>query len=353
MIGLGISVWPLRQAGGAANVAPDTPMLTVDSVTTTTADYSGSAFSDMDLDTHALSQWQTDIAAGDFSSPVDDSGEDAVNLLSYTATGLTAETDYKARVRYKDSAGNWSAYSTVQSFTTEAAETFFTGAHFDGINDSLTRDGALTGAVDSKQGIFFCKFRRGDINANQILLLWTEAGNQSLFQLTNTNNLQIFGRNPIGTIVLNRTTSGALFADTDFHTLIVNFDMAVGMTVYVDDVDRSPTGGTFTDDVINLGGVDDVRISRDAGSGTKFTGDIEVLGFLEGFTLDLSVEANRRKIFDASNNSLSLEAYGTDGSNITGGTALRIFLYNDHLDFQTNRGSGGGFTENGELTAVV
>lgn len=106
----------------APNDPPDTPTLTVDEAREDEADLSGSAFSDPDGDNHAASQWQVDVAGGDFSTPVFDSGRDVTNLLSITATGLTAETDYIARVRYEDDgSGSFSEWSTEVSFTTAEA----------------------------------------------------------------------------------------------------------------------------------------------------------------------------------------------------------------------------------------
>ena len=55
-----------------------------------------------------------------FASAVIDTGDDATNLTSYAATGLTAATGYIARVRYKDSAGGYSSWSLAASFTTDA-----------------------------------------------------------------------------------------------------------------------------------------------------------------------------------------------------------------------------------------
>lgn len=98
---------------------PATPTLTVGDIRNTGVDLSGSAFSDEDTgDTHQASQWQVQANGGDWSDTVFDSGTDTVNLLSITATGLTAGTDYEARVRYQDSADEWSSYSTAKDFTT-------------------------------------------------------------------------------------------------------------------------------------------------------------------------------------------------------------------------------------------
>lgn len=117
-----------RMAG--ANSAPNQPTLSAGTLTSSGATLTGSAFSDPDVgDTHAASQWQVTLAADtSFASPVISTGDDATNKVSYAASGLTASTNYIARVRYKDSAGNYSSYSTSASFTTAAGGTTYTNA---------------------------------------------------------------------------------------------------------------------------------------------------------------------------------------------------------------------------------
>lgn len=106
-----------------ANTKPATPTLTVGDVGQTTADLSGSAFSDPDGDGHEASRWQVDVEGGDFSSPVYDSGEDESNLTSITAIGLSPGRSYVARLQYKDDSEQedgteYSSWSTEVSFTT-------------------------------------------------------------------------------------------------------------------------------------------------------------------------------------------------------------------------------------------
>lgn len=105
------------------NVAPNQPTISAGTPTSSGVTLTGSAFSDSDVgDTHAASQWQVTTAADtNYLSPVISTGDDATNKTSYAASGLTASTSYIARVRYKDSAGNYSSYSSNASFTTAAA----------------------------------------------------------------------------------------------------------------------------------------------------------------------------------------------------------------------------------------
>ncbi|OGO04850.1 MAG: hypothetical protein A2Y91_05390 [Chloroflexi bacterium RBG_13_54_8] len=81
-----------------------------------------SAFSDPEsADSHAASQWQITTAPGDYSSPVFDSGADTANLtqISIPSDILEYDSAYYWHVRYQDSHGSWSAYSSETSFTTK------------------------------------------------------------------------------------------------------------------------------------------------------------------------------------------------------------------------------------------
>jgi hypothetical protein len=112
-------------AATSANAAPSAPTLTAGTPAQTSVTLTSSAFSDTDVgDTHAASQWQvTATVDTGFASPVVSTGDDGTNKTSYAATGLTASTAYRARVRHKDSAGNYSAWSTAATFTTAAPPT--------------------------------------------------------------------------------------------------------------------------------------------------------------------------------------------------------------------------------------
>jgi cyclophilin family peptidyl-prolyl cis-trans isomerase/transposase-like protein len=80
-----------------------------------------SDFSDPDAeDTHAASQWRITAAAGDYGSPVFDSGTDSVNLTEIALeSGILGDnTTYYWQVRYRDDHGAWSSWSAETSFTT-------------------------------------------------------------------------------------------------------------------------------------------------------------------------------------------------------------------------------------------
>jgi len=80
----------------------------------------GSAFSDPDEgDTHTASQWLITATSGDYSDPVYDSGTDTSNKTSIAIPSekLDYGVTYYWHVRYRDSNGNWSAYSLETCFT--------------------------------------------------------------------------------------------------------------------------------------------------------------------------------------------------------------------------------------------
>ncbi|MDH3976124.1 MAG: right-handed parallel beta-helix repeat-containing protein [Deltaproteobacteria bacterium] len=127
------------------NTLPDTPSNSTPANSATavalTPTLTASAFYDADSgDTHQASQWQVDDNA-DFGTPFYDSGAVA-DLTSHTlGSSLSNGTVYYWRVRYQDSYGEWSIYSTGTFFTTlnNVPDTPTNGTPADGaINVSLT-----------------------------------------------------------------------------------------------------------------------------------------------------------------------------------------------------------------------
>lgn len=102
------------------NVKPNTPTCTVDSVVGDVANLSSGPFSDPNPgDTHAASRWIVRYAGG--GAVVEDTGEDAVNLLTYqTTVPLPANASLEAVVLHKDNGGLWSDESAPAPFSTPA-----------------------------------------------------------------------------------------------------------------------------------------------------------------------------------------------------------------------------------------
>jgi len=72
-------------------------------------------------DTHVASQWRMTATAGDYSSPVFDSGPDSFGLLQVTLNSgrLNGNTTYYWQVRHQGNNGLWSPWSGETSFTTQ------------------------------------------------------------------------------------------------------------------------------------------------------------------------------------------------------------------------------------------
>ena len=100
----------------AVLILPDQPTITTANVQATSVTLNGSAFAG--AGPHQDTQWQVTTAfdAG-FATPVFDE-TNAVDLETIDVTGLTKLTGYIARVRYRNDANNFGAWSTAVPFTT-------------------------------------------------------------------------------------------------------------------------------------------------------------------------------------------------------------------------------------------
>jgi hypothetical protein len=125
------------------------------SVMTLTPIIGSSAFSHPCLSrTHTASQWQVTTVSGDYSNPLFNSAVDSINLTSMALPrGVVGEHElYWWRVRYQDSRGIWSDWSTETSF----AQPDFIRAGLNGsaeihVLDSLLRVTGTVGAQPQQQ----------------------------------------------------------------------------------------------------------------------------------------------------------------------------------------------------------
>ncbi len=220
---------------------------------------------------------------------------------------------------------------------------------FDGINDFLSVSG-LTGAADSKTGIFSCWVNR---NADGgIPRLFSEARNPS------TNSVQISFDSDLVSIVLRNPSTGAVILNLrsintvkvadGWTNILAAWDLATATAkIFVDDVDDTDTPITITDDTIDYT-LTLWRVGTNAGGPGSdfFDGCMAELYFQDGEFLDLTVVSNRRKFISAGKKPVDLE---TDGSGPTG-TQPIVYLSGPTVSWHTNDGSGGGFTETGAIS---
>ena len=215
--------------------------------------------------------------------------------------------------------------------------------NFDG-TDNLTSTGALSGGVDNKTGLisFWFNLKAGD--GNKRYFFHVGDGRVGVFKAT-TNQLHADLNQPGGSTVWSfNTTTTFLVSGGWIHFLAsVNASNSVGK-VYINDVSE-----TLTSVTLNNANIEWDRTGNAVGSridnGDKINADIAELYVTNEF-LDLTDVDNRRLFIDDNGKPVNL---GSDGSTPTSTIPL-IYLSGATSGWHTNKGGGGGFTENGTLT---
>jgi hypothetical protein len=215
------------------------------------------------------------------------------------------------------------------------------GVTFDGTNDFIDH-GTLTGIADSKlfSGALWVRFNV----ATGPDIIGRSEGNNWIVIYDADETIAIRGENAAGTKILDIATSAIL--DTDWHHVMWSVDLAdTGKRhLYVDDA-SDLTVNTYTDDTIDFTQAGHM-IGRNAVGGNLLNGDLGDPWLAPDQYIDLSIEANRRKFIGPNGGAVDL---GSDGSTPTG-TAPIMFFSGATVDWHTNKGTGGGFTETGALT---
>lgn len=223
-------------------------------------------------------------------------------------------------------------------------------ALFDGTNDYMTRGAGLTGAADSKSGIFSCWVSlTGD--SGRILGGVTTLGGsveRIVLRIATDKTLVISGYNSAGTSIL-QMTSVAIDFTRPVH-ILASWNLATAGTgrIYINDV-SSYNETTYTNDTIDYT-LADWGIGARSDGVNIFNGPLSELYFAPGQYLDFSTESNRRKFVTADLRAVEL---GAGGATPTGTQPL---VYQRRLPsaaastFATNAGTGGNFTITGSLT---
>jgi hypothetical protein len=173
--------------------------------------------------------------------------------------------------------------------------------------------------------------------------------NDSALLLNQLNDLTLnLGDGINTTSIVKFTSGGEQLDDTDWHHVLISVDTSntSNRHVYFDD---SSMGGSW--DIYTVDSIIDYTVQLNIGRrGVNNT------RYLKGYLadvwidfdnyIDFSVEANRRKFISAAGLPVNL---GSDGSLPTG-SAPEVFLSGPAADWHTNKGTGGGFSEVGELT---
>lgn len=218
---------------------------------------------------------------------------------------------------------------------------------FDGVNDYLTLASDFNSNGDSKLMAFSFWFQRGDTGRDQYVYSSKSANIFIEFPGSN-DRCVIKAENAAGSTIMQIRTS-AITDTASLHHIMGAVDTADAgkRHLYVDGV--SDLGViTYTNDTMdftqtnhNIGALD---------GGTALI-DMVMSEFWMAFGqyIDLSVESNRRKFITSDLKAVNL---GADGSTPTG-VAPTVYLGNPAASWETNLGTGGGFTENGALVSAT
>ena len=220
--------------------------------------------------------------------------------------------------------------------------------NFDGSNDYLTRGEDLSGPnADSKVNTFsfWVKFKGGDGSLQYIYAL---DGGYGWITKTASNIIEVEWWHSSGLSLEMNSGSTTLKADGAWHHVMGSCDVSSSAAhLYIDGVDVK-TQVTLSDNNIDWTQPDHVIGARNNTHVSKLNGDLADFYFNNETYIDLSSASNRIKFIDANKLPVSL---GSDGSTPTG-SIPRIYLNQNALaTWHTNAGDGGGFTENGALTA--
>jgi len=223
------------------------------------------------------------------------------------------------------------------------------GVTFDGSTNYLS-DTTTLGAADgsSMTGSFWFR-RSGNFETSEVFLVSSAGvGNvRSQMYLGTDDKLHIDGGATSSNDLLVMHGSTAI-TDSNWHHFMFSFDLsnAAHRFMYLDGVAETITAGTYTNGNIVFSAAD-TNIGASISTANKFQGDLADVWLDEDYYLDLSQAANRAYFIDSTLNPVYL---GTDGSMGPTGAAPTVFLSGAVSAWQTNNGSGGGFTLHGTLT---
>lgn len=214
----------------------------------------------------------------------------------------------------------------------------------------MRRAAGLTGAADSKQltfsaWVYIDSGLGGRILASVTTLGGSTPGTRIVFSATE-NRFSIAGHNSAGVQILSIESSVIPFDEWTHVMGSVDLSDTSKRHIYVNGEEDLQNVNTYTDDTMDFT-MADWGVGGYPDGSSLLDGAIADLWFQPGLYIDLSLEGNRRKFISEAGNPTNL---GSDGSNVTG-TAPLVFLSGELASWHTNKGTGGGFTLTGTLSA--
>lgn len=212
---------------------------------------------------------------------------------------------------------------------------------------ALTSGAALTGVADSKVGTISFWFR-GNAGSDSATIRVVD-NDQDRFSVSRLSSgvMSIQAQNAAGTNLMNFFQSASTFFSTDGWKQCAAFwNTATGVAqLYVNGTLENGSITPINDTIAYATGISNWLIPN---NGLPGPFDIAELWFNPAVAFDLSVSANLQK-FISGGNAVNL---GTNGATPTG-TSPAVFMSGVVGSWNTNKGTGGGFTVSaGSITAA-
>jgi hypothetical protein len=237
-------------------------------------------------------------------------------------------------------------YTPARSFSMPAVKG-------DGTDARLARGGELTDAVsDAKVGFMSFHVRRETLLTRQFIAANT--GERFLVEFTAADKIRVVFVNAAGTTI-GDVTSDDTIADTDWHHVLISWDLAAtNLDIFIDEVESGLTVATALAN-------DSVDYTRDefaffaSTTGTN-AGDHEIANVILDFqnSFDFTVEQNRRLFLDEYGKGIF---QGEDGSRAIPGFIPTFYLtFSDVVPLPAvsdpifNRGGGGDLAITGSAS---
>ena len=210
--------------------------------------------------------------------------------------------------------------------------------HFDGTNDYLTGAPTFPDGTDGTFSMWVLPSTSGNGTTRR---LWYNAGGYISSTFNTSNIFRMIVHNSAATELCDMQST-ASYSDGAWHHIMCSWVTGTSSHMYIDNVDVKSLNNESS------GTIDYTRNwafgARETGL-EKWYGDVSQFWMHDTY-IDLSSSGNRLKFYNDGPVDL-----GATGTNPTGGQP-RLYFNNPLATWQTNLGSGGGFTEIGTLTAA-
>ena len=229
-----------------------------------------------------------------------------------------------------------------------AAQAGFRAKAIDSTVDAkfLSRGGGLTGAVNSKNGtVSFWIFTR-TLASSRVIMRIEEGGSERLNMTVGASDQVFFIGNDTDDSVALQMNSTTDITQSAWNHVMASWDLGNTDTHLYLNGNEDKTGVAANDLAIGLGDSDEVFFFTNSDpTANEWNDDVAEFWFDDNF-IDLSVQANREK-FLLNGRPVFL---GNNGEVPNGGSPL-IFLSGLTAGWATNKGTGGGMTENESIVA--